>query len=1495
MTTAEVGGTTYLFASSYGSGIGVFSVGSGGVLTNADYLSSGDLGLPQTQSLTTAVIDEATYLLVTGYNPGVVEMFHVADDGTLSFVDSIADASDPATAFKGARGLSTASVGDSTYVFATGAIDSGVSSFSIGPDTAPHFTFDPSPVIFGENTVNATPQLIVSDVTFADPNLDLDGGTLIVRGHLAEDTIGILSDGNGPGQIDASGPIVFYGGHPVGTVTGGANGVPLEVDFDLLVTPGAVEAVVEHLTYANSSDNPTADRQIEIILRDANGASAVYPELDFGNGGTLSGLSHSGGTQYVPVFADIDGDGDPDAILASSDANFFYYENTGTTTAPSFQLRTAPADNPFSDIPSTSTGSAAPALADLDHDGDLDLLALNDSGTLVYYENTGTAQAASFDLASDQTAFTGISYSGAESPTFVDLDHDGDYDLAIGSADGSIHYFENTGSETSPVFVEQTGADNPFNGVNAGDHGHISFADVDKDGDLDAIVGGSDTGGVVYLENVGDAHSPSFVQPTSNPFAGFNSPDSTRGSLVDINGDGNVDAVLAGNDGTVITVAENLAPARGPIAFYPVDQSPFDGLGFGTTAGDHSVAFADLDGDGDLDAIVGDGNSNLLYYENVGSPRAPDFVEQTGSANPFDGLVFGSERVEATFADLDGDGDLDAIVGAGTGSNNGVMFYVENTGSATAPAFTVHSGSGEPFDGDAFDTRVSPVLVDLDGDGDMDLIVGNSAGDLLYYLNTGSASGFFFQLQNDGDNPFDGIDIGGAAAPAFVDVNGDGKLDLVVGASDGTLSTYENTGSGFVALTGADNPFDGIDVGNQSKPEFADLDANGTPEMVVADTDGAFPYFESGAGFLKTITVNPENDAPTLTLPSTAPTIDEDSADNPISGISVTDGDGDVLAVTLSATSTLSIDPSLAVALAFTVGDGTADETMTFSGSVADINAAVATLTYTPTPDNDVGGSIEVTVDDGTAAPVTDTITVDITQINDPPSGADATVTIDEETSYTFSASDFGFTDPDTGDSLAAVRIDSLLGAGTLTLDGNPVAATDVVTVADLGNLVFTPDPNGNGTGYASFTFSVEDTNDAFATSPSTLTVDVTSVNDPPTAGANDIKSTDEDTILNGAVPPASDIDGTIDHYDLDTDVVKGDLTFNADGTYSFDPTAAFNDLAVHDSEDVSFSFHAVDNEGASSAVRFVTIHVSGVNDPPAITSDGGGDDAAVAVAENNTAVTTVTATDPDSAVTFAIVGGADQALFAIDATSGALAFLAAPDFEQPADTGHDNGYEVTVSATDSDLTDTQTIDVTVTNVAGVTIKGTGGADTVNAHTTVAGQPGPTGEEDTIKGRGGKDTLHAGDGDDTILGGGGDDKLYGEAGNDTLNGNVGNDTLNGGEGNDVLTGSKGDDVFQFKDKLGPGNVDTITDFGRGHDAIDLAKSVFGGIGHVGHALAGKYFVVASHAKGGNDHIIYQQGKGKLFYDPDGNGTAHKILFARLDPHTHLDHNDLFVV
>ncbi len=129
-----------------------------------------------------------------------------------------------------------------------------------------------------------------------------------------------------------------------------------------------------------------------------------------------------------------------------------------------------------------------------------------------------------------------------------------------------------------------------------------------------------------------------------------------------------------------------------------------------------------------------------------------------------------------------------------------------------------------------------------------------------------------------------------------------------------------------------------------------------------------------------------------------------------------------------------------------------------------------------------------------------------------------------------------------------------------------------------------------------------------------------------------------------------------------------------------------------------------------------IAVTINNVNEAPTITSL-----AAVSVAENTTAVTTVTGVDPDGPTTFtyALAGGVDAGLFSINATTGALAFNSAPNFEAPADTGADNVYNVDVSINDGTTTVTQNMTVTVTNANDAPT----GTLTINDVTPTEGSP----------------------------------------------------------------------------------------------------------------------------------------------------------------------------
>lgn len=216
-------------------------------------------------------------------------------------------------------------------------------------------------------------------------------------------------------------------------------------------------------------------------------------------------------------------------------------------------------------------------------------------------------------------------------------------------------------------------------------------------------------------------------------------------------------------------------------------------------------------------------------------------------------------------------------------------------------------------------------------------------------------------------------------------------------------------------------------------------------------------------------------------------------------------------------------------------------------------------------------------------------------------------------------------------------------------------------------------------------------------------------------------------------------------------------------------------------------------------------------NTGPTITSFGGADTGRMSIAENGTAVTTITATDPNIAlgdsVRYSIAAGGDGAAFTIDATTGVLKFVAAPDYEKPTDANRDNVYNVTVVATDAKgAIDTQALSIGVTDVVGITKTGTIFGDTING----------TSEQDVLDGGWGNDVLN---------GLGGNDRLIGGLGDDTLNGGDGDDVLIGGSGRDTLTGGAGKDIFRFESTLDSPNSlmrDVITDFRSGEDKIDVS-------------------------------------------------------------------------
>jgi uncharacterized protein (DUF2141 family) len=272
--------------------------------------------------------------------------------------------------------------------------------------------------------------------------------------------------------------------------------------------------------------------------------------------------------------------------------------------------------------------------------------------------------------------------------------------------------------------------------------------------------------------------------------------------------------------------------------------NPFNGINIGIYS---APTFADLDADGDLDALIGEYDGILNYYKNTGSSSNPVYSLQTGTANPFNGINVGNYSTP-TLADLDADGDLDALIG----EYDGILNYYKNTGSSSNPVYTPQTGTANPFNGINVGSYSTPTLADLDGDGDLDALIGEYDGNLNYYKNTGSSSNPVYTPQTGTANPFNGISVGYFSNPTLADLDGDGDLDALIGKSDGTLKYYKNTGSSSNPLyseqTGTANPFNGIDVEYNSAPTLADLDGDGDLDaLIIGASDGTLYYFQSTA------------------------------------------------------------------------------------------------------------------------------------------------------------------------------------------------------------------------------------------------------------------------------------------------------------------------------------------------------------------------------------------------------------------------------------------------------------------------------------------------------------------------------------------------------------------------------------------------------------------------------------------------------------------------
>ena len=170
------------------------------------------------------------------------------------------------------------------------------------------------------------------------------------------------------------------------------------------------------------------------------------------------------------------------------------------------------------------------------------------------------------------------------------------------------------------------------------------------------------------------------------------------------------------------------------------------------------------------------------------------------------------DHLSPTFVDIDNDGDLDLVIGYYSGPVN---TYINDNGF-----FKKAYGALNPFDGvDIYVSR--PTFADIDEDGDLDAFIGTGGGRIQFFRNTNG----IFNEETGNSNPLNGVqDFDNRMVPTFVDIEGDDDSDAFIGLSDGTIQFFRNTNGSLSEVTGSGNPFNGEDVGNSASPTFVDID-----------------------------------------------------------------------------------------------------------------------------------------------------------------------------------------------------------------------------------------------------------------------------------------------------------------------------------------------------------------------------------------------------------------------------------------------------------------------------------------------------------------------------------------------------------------------------------------------------------------------------------------------------------------------------------------------
>jgi hypothetical protein len=635
-------------------------------------------------------------------------------------------------------------------------------------------------------------------VAFADIDGDNDQDLLIAGENYDEGYISILYRNDGSGNFaEISGtsfPEIVYGSVTFADIDGDTDQDLLftgEGNTNLFTNDGSgnftedLSASFEGVEHSSSAfADIDGDNDLDVLI--IGGSTERTAKLYTNNGS--GAFTEKTGTPFIGVdngsiaFADVDGDNDQDVVVSGETDAIEYtttlYINDGS-------------GNYTIDVTSSFEGinEGRIAFIDINNDNDKDLIISgrsNSGPTTKLYDNNGEG----LFTENTESSFAPISEG---SISVADIDNDSDMDVLLtGENTASIYVNDGNG-----IFLEATGT--PFHKVG---RSYIAFSDIDGDQDNDVMISGYSNSGTItklysndgngYFTAVNDASFPN-VHTGSISFA-------------DIDNDDDQDLLLTGNDPSNNPVTK-LYTNDGTGNFSEVAGTPFFEASYSASA------FADVDGDNDMDLLLTGSNSRLAkLYTNDGMGNFTEVLY-----TPFEGVYKG--RIK--FVDVDGDNDLDLFIIGRDDSNHGtaILYTNDGTGDYTEVTGTPFTGVGEG----------SMDFADIDGDNDMDLLItgslNNGSPSTELYTNDGSGN---FYLVNDA--PFE--PLGHGTSIAFADIDNDNDQDVLLTGNNSSYKKaylFTNDGEGnFTEVYGM--PLTGVSEGFVA---FNDVDNDNYLDVVI--------------------------------------------------------------------------------------------------------------------------------------------------------------------------------------------------------------------------------------------------------------------------------------------------------------------------------------------------------------------------------------------------------------------------------------------------------------------------------------------------------------------------------------------------------------------------------------------------------------------------------------------------------------------------------------